>query len=64
MGDWYVIASIPTFFEDGVHNARDTCELMPDGTIDAVYVARVMQVMTCLRTSREFGSAAIARQDC
>jgi apolipoprotein D and lipocalin family protein len=37
MGDWYVIASIPTIFEDGVHNAKDTYELMPDGTIATTF---------------------------
>ena len=37
MGDWYVIASIPTIFEKGVHNARDTYRLRPDGSIETTF---------------------------
>jgi len=37
MGDWYVIASIPTVFEHGAHNARDTYELRPDGAIATTF---------------------------
>ena len=37
MGDWYVIASIPTIFENGVHNAKDTYALRPDGTIATTF---------------------------
>jgi len=37
MGDWYVIASIPTIFEKDVHNARDTYTLAPDGTITTTF---------------------------
>jgi apolipoprotein D and lipocalin family protein len=33
MGDWYVIANIPTFLEKGAHNAKDSYQLAPDGTI-------------------------------
>ena len=33
MGDWYVIASIPTFVEKGGHNAKESYRLDPDGTI-------------------------------
>ena len=33
MGDWYVIANIPTFLEKGVRNAKDSYRLAPDGTI-------------------------------
>ena len=34
MGDWYVIANIPTFLEKGAHNAKDSYTLCdPDGTI-------------------------------
>lgn len=33
MGDWYVIANIPTFLEKGAHNAKDSYRLAPDGTI-------------------------------
>ena len=37
MGDWYVIANIPTVFEKGAHNAKDHYELAPDGTIPTTF---------------------------
>jgi apolipoprotein D and lipocalin family protein len=37
MGDWYVIANIPTFVEKGAHNAKDSYRLAPDGTIATTY---------------------------
>lgn len=40
MGDWYVIANIPTFLEKGAHNAVETYELNPDGTINTTFVFR------------------------
>lgn len=40
MGDWYVIANIPTFIEKGAHNAVETYALNPDGTIDTTFVFR------------------------
>ncbi len=33
MGDWYVIASIPTFLERGAHNAIESYRLEDDGSI-------------------------------
>lgn len=33
MGDWYVIASIPTVFERGAHNAIENYRLDDDGSI-------------------------------
>jgi apolipoprotein D and lipocalin family protein len=33
MGDWYVIASIPTFLEKGAHNAIERYRLDEDGSI-------------------------------
>lgn len=33
MGDWYVIANIPTFLEKGAHNAVETYSRNEDGTI-------------------------------
>ncbi len=30
MGDWYVVANIPTFLERGAHNAVESYELLPD----------------------------------
>ena len=40
MGDWYVIANIPTFLEKGAHNAVETYELDEDGTIATTFVFR------------------------
>lgn len=34
MGEWYVIANIPTFIEKDAHNAVETYTLNDDGTID------------------------------
>jgi apolipoprotein D and lipocalin family protein len=38
MGDWYVIAHIPTFIEDEAHNAVESYALADDGTIPTTYV--------------------------
>jgi len=38
MGDWYVIANIPIFLEKGAHNAVETYERMPDGSIATTFV--------------------------
>ena len=40
MGDWYVIANIPTFVEKGAHNAVESYALDDDGTIDTTFVFR------------------------
>lgn len=37
MGDWYVIANIPTVFEKGAHNAKDHYELAADGSIPTAF---------------------------
>ncbi len=37
MGDWYVIASIPTFIERGAHNAVESYVLAPDGSIETTF---------------------------
>lgn len=37
MGDWYVIASIPTFLEKGAYNAVESYRLDPDGTIATTF---------------------------
>ena len=37
MGDWYVIANIPTFIEVGAHNAVETYELNSDGTVATTF---------------------------
>lgn len=40
MGDWYVIANIPTFIEKGAHNAVESYKLLPDGSIDTTFTFR------------------------
>lgn len=40
MGDWYVIANIPTFVEKGAYNAVETYRLDDDGTIATTFVFR------------------------
>lgn len=37
MGDWYVIASIPTFIETEAYNAVETYKLDKDGTVDTTF---------------------------
>ena len=40
MGDWYVIANIPTFIEKGAHNAVESYKLEADGTIATTFTFR------------------------
>lgn len=40
MGDWYVIANIPTFIEKGAHNAVESYEMNDDGTIATTFSFR------------------------
>ncbi|MEY6433395.1 lipocalin family protein [Thioalkalicoccus limnaeus] len=40
MGDWYVIANIPTFVERGAHNAVESYALTPEGTIATTFTFR------------------------
>src|SRR5689334_25426209 len=40
MGDWYVIASIPTALERGAHNAVESYRLDTDGTIATTFTFR------------------------
>jgi apolipoprotein D and lipocalin family protein len=40
MGDWYVIANIPTFIEEGAHNAVESYRLGADGTIETTFTFR------------------------
>lgn len=37
MGDWYVIANIPTFIEQGAYNAVESYRLAEDGSIDTTF---------------------------
>ncbi len=40
MGDWYVIANIPTFLEKGAHAALENYRLEPDGSIFTTFSFR------------------------
>lgn len=40
MGDWYVIASIPTFLEKDAHNAVESYAMNPDGSIATTFSFR------------------------
>jgi apolipoprotein D and lipocalin family protein len=40
MGDWYVIASIPTAIEKDAYNAVESYRLAPDGTIETTFTFR------------------------
>lgn len=40
MGDWYVIANIPTSIEKGAHNAIESYRLDDDGTIATTFTFR------------------------
>ncbi len=40
MGDWYVIANIPTFVEKEAYNAVETYALNDDGTVATTFVFR------------------------
>ncbi|BDU77555.1 lipocalin family protein [Mesoterricola sediminis] len=40
MGDWYVIACIPTFLERGIANAVESYRLDPDGTVATTFTYR------------------------
>jgi apolipoprotein D and lipocalin family protein len=40
MGDWYVIANIPTFVEKGAHNAIENYAMDKDGTIATTFTFR------------------------
>lgn len=37
MGDWYVVANIPTSIENGAHNAVESYALNPDGTVATTF---------------------------
>jgi len=40
MGDWYVIANIPTFVEKNAHNAVESYALNDDGSIATTFTFR------------------------
>lgn len=40
MGDWYVIANIPTLIEQGAHDAVESYRMAGDGTIETTFTFR------------------------
>ncbi len=40
MGDWYVVANIPTFLERGAHNAVESYRLEDDGRVATTFTFR------------------------
>ena len=55
MGDWYVIASIPTFLEKGAHNAVESYRLDEDSTIATTFTFRQDGFDGALKTYRPRG---------
>lgn len=55
MGGWYVIANIPTFLEEGAHNAVESYHLDEDGTIATTFTFRKGSFDGKLKTYRPRG---------
>lgn len=55
MGEWYVIANIPTFIEKGAHNAVESYRLDRDGTIAVTFTFRSGAFDGAQRTYRPRG---------
>ena len=55
MGDWYVIANIPTFIEKGAHNAVESYRLDDDGTVATTFTFRKDSFDGELKTYRPRG---------
>jgi len=55
MGDWYVIASIPTFIETEAYNGVETYAINPDGTIATTFTFRQGGFDGELKTYRPLG---------
>lgn len=55
MGDWYVIAHIPTFIETKAYNAVESYKLDPDGTIATTFTFNQGSLDGPLKTYRPRG---------
>jgi apolipoprotein D and lipocalin family protein len=55
MGDWYVIASIPTFLEKNAHNAVESYRQNSDGTIATTFKFNKGSFAGPLKTMRPRG---------
>lgn len=56
MGDWYVIATIPTFIEKEAYDAIETYELREDGKIQTTYRQRKGSFDAPVKTMRPVGT--------
>ena len=56
MGDWYVIAHIPSRFERRAHNAIESYTLAPDGRVLTTFQYRNDGFDTALKTMRPVGT--------
>jgi apolipoprotein D and lipocalin family protein len=56
MGDWYVIAAIPTFLERGAYNAVESYSLRSDGRVQTHYRHRKDRFDGPLKTFRPVGT--------
>ena len=59
MGDWYVIANIPTFVEKGAHNAIETYALGQSVVTGPLYIVANSRLPLALQSDRLF----VAEQD-
>lgn len=55
MGDWYVVASIPTFIEKGAYNAVESYRLRADGRIATTFSRRKNSAEGPVKTSHSTG---------
>jgi apolipoprotein D and lipocalin family protein len=55
MGDWYVIANIPTFIEDGAHNAVESYRLADSTTVATTFTFRAGSFEGQTKTYRPTG---------
>lgn len=55
MGDWYVIASIPTFLEKNAYNAVESYRIEADGTIATTFTFRKGSFQGPLKTMKPRG---------
>jgi apolipoprotein D and lipocalin family protein len=56
MGDWYVIAHIPSFVERNAYDAVESYELRPDGRIQTTFRYRNKSFDAPLKTMRPVGT--------
>lgn len=55
MGDWYVIASVPTYLEKRSYNAVESYRLDSDGTVATTFVFRKGSFQGPVKTMRPRG---------